>query len=78
MWGMWAPGASVPCGGERERRRLRDRASSLESGQSGGVGRSWGASCGAAWYWGRGEVPRCPWIRHVRVWWRKRLVVWVD
>ena len=27
-------------GGERERRRLRDRASSLESGQSGGVGGS--------------------------------------
>ena len=41
-------------GGERERRRLRDRASSLESGQSGGVGGSWGASRGAAWYWGGG------------------------
>ena len=36
-------------GGERERRRLRDRASSLESGQSGGVDGSWGASRGAAW-----------------------------
>ena len=55
MWGVWAPGASVPCGGgERERRRLRDRASSLESGQSGGVGGSWGASRGAARYWGGG------------------------
>ena len=52
-------------GGERERRLLRDRASSLELGQSGGVGGSWGASCGAAWYWGGGEVPRRPWIRHV-------------
>ena len=41
-------------GGEQERRRLRDRASSLESGQSGGVGGSWGASRGAAWYWGGG------------------------
>ena len=41
-------------GGERQRRRLRDRASSLESGQSGGVGGSWGASRGAAWYWGGG------------------------
>ena len=30
-----------PAGGERKRRRLRDRASSLESGQSGGVGGSW-------------------------------------
>ena len=39
-------------GGERERRRLRDRDSSLESGQLGGVGGSWGASLGAAWYWG--------------------------
>ena len=56
MWGVWAPGANVPCGrgGGRERRRLRDRASSLESGQSGGVGGSWGASRGAAWYWGGG------------------------
>ena len=44
-------------GGERERRRLRDRASSLESGQSGGVGGSWGASRGAAWYWGGGGPP---------------------
>ena len=44
-------------GGERERRRLRDRASSLESGQSGGVGGHWGALRGAAWYWGGGEGP---------------------
>ena len=66
-------------GGGRERRRLRDRASSLESGQSRGVGGSWGASRGAAWYWGGGgEVPRPPWIRHVGVWWRQRLVVWVE
>ena len=64
-------------GGEWERRRLRDGASSLESGQSGGVGRSWGASRGAAWYWGGGEVPRPPWLRHVGVLWRQRLVVWV-
>ena len=34
-------------GGKRERRRLRDRASLLESGQSGGVSGSWGASRGA-------------------------------
>ena len=38
-------------GGGWERRRLRDQASSLESVQSGDVGGSWGASCGAAWYW---------------------------
>ena len=41
-------------GGERERCHLRDRASSLESGQSGGVGGSWGASRGSARYWGGG------------------------
>ena len=46
---------------------------------SGGVGGPWGASRGAAWYWGGGgEVPRRPWIRHVGVWWRQRLVVWVE
>ena len=58
MLGVWAPWASLPCrGGERERLRLRDRASLLESGQSGGVGGSWGASRGAAWYWGGGGGP---------------------
>ena len=64
-------------GGERERRCLRDRASSLESGRSGGVCESWGASRGAAWYLGGGGVPRPPWICHVGVWWRQQLVVWV-
>ena len=58
-------------GGEQERRRLRDRASLLESGQSG-----------LAWcrlvLGGGGDVPRRPWIRHVGVWWRQRLVVWVE
>ena len=48
-------------GGERERRRLRERASSLESGQSGGVSGSTGALRGAAWYWvGGGESPALP------------------
>ena len=27
---------------------------------------------------GEGEVPCRPWIRHVGVWWRQRLVVWVE
>ena len=27
---------------------------------------------------GGGDVPRRPWIRHVGVWWRQRLVVWVE
>ena len=66
-------------GGGRERRRLRDQASSLKSDQSGGVGGSWGVSRGAAWNWGGGGgVPRRPWIRHVGMWWRQRLVVWVE
>ena len=57
---MGSVGAGSECavrGGERERRRLRDRASSLESGQSGGVGGSWKASRGAAWYLGGGGGP---------------------
>ena len=48
-------GECVVRGGERERRRLRDWASPLESGQSGGVSGSWGASRGAAWYLGGGR-----------------------
>ena len=64
-------------GGERERRRLRDRASSRgEPGQSGGVGGSWGASLGAAWYrGGGGAVPSRPLICRVGV---RRLVVRVE
>ena len=27
---------------------------------------------------GGGEVPHSPWIRHIGVWWRQRLVVWVE
>ena len=72
------PGRVRRAGGERERRRLRDRASSLESGQSGGVDGSWGASRGAAWYWGGGGVPRPPRIRHIGVRRGQRLVVRVE
>ena len=64
-------------GGERERRRLRDRASSLESGHSGGVGESWGTRVVLPGTGGGGEVPGRSWIRHVGVWWQQRLVVWV-
>ena len=53
-WECGCRGRVCRAGGERERRRLRDRASSLESGQPGGVGGPWGASRGAAWYWGGG------------------------
>ena len=27
---------------------------------------------------GVGEVPRRPWIRHIGMWWRQQLVVWVE
>ena len=66
-------------GGERERRGLRDRAPSLESGQSEGVGGSLG---GLAWcplvLVGGGGVPRPPLIRGVGVRWRQWLVIWVE
>ena len=54
---MGAVGECAVRGGGRERRRLRDLASSFELGQSGGVGGPWGASRGAAWYWGGGRGP---------------------
>ena len=53
-WECGRRGRVCCAGGERERRRLRDRASLLQSGQSGSVGSPWGASRGAAWYWGGG------------------------
>ena len=48
-WECGRRGRVCRAGGERERRRLRDRPSSLESGQSGSVGGLWGGSRGAAW-----------------------------
>ena len=57
-WECGRRGRVCRAGGERERRRLRDRPSSLESGQSGSVGGLWGGSRGAAW---GGGVPRRPW-----------------
>ena len=53
-WECGRRGRVCRAGGERKRCRLRDRVPSLEFGQSGGVGGSWGASRGAAWYWGGG------------------------
>ena len=80
--GSVSAGVNVPCGGgggSWKRRRLRDRASSRgELGQSGGVSGSWGASCGAAWHWEGGGVPRPPWICRVGVRRRRQLVVRVE
>ena len=46
------------------------------------VRRCWRVLGGFAWcrlvLGGGGEVPGCPWIRHVGVWWRQRLVVCVE
>ena len=48
----------------------------------GPVRRRWRVLGGLAWCRlvpdGGGEVPRRPRIRHVGVWWRQRLVVWVE
>ena len=79
VWGVWAPWASVLCGGGAGAppfagpgliarvRPVRRRRRVLG---------------GFAWcclVLGRGgEVPLRPWIRHVGVWWRQRLVVWVE
>ena len=49
--------------------------------QVGPVRRCWRVLGGLAWcrlVLGGGEVPRRPWICHVGVWWRQRLVVWVQ
>ena len=54
MWGVWAPWASVPCGGGAGAPPFAGPGLTLESGQSVGVGGSRGASRGAAWYWGGG------------------------
>ena len=72
MWGARAPGASVPCG--------KGAGAPPFAGPDliARVGRVRRRPRGAAWYWGGGEVSRCPWIRHVGVWWRQRLVVWVE
>ena len=68
-------------GGERERRRLWDQASSRgESGQSGAVNGAWGglAWCRLVLGMGGGKVPHPPWICRVGVWGRWRLVVRVE
>ena len=81
MWGVWEPGASVPCGGGAEappfavpgliarvrpvgmRRRVPGGLACCRLVPSGGGG---------------GRFPCRPWIRYVGVWWRQRLVVWVE
>ena len=62
-------------GGVQERRRLRTgphRSSRASQEASAGPG---GLRLVLPGTGGGGEVPRRPWIRHVGVWWRQRLVV---
>ena len=80
VWGVWAPGASVPCRGGagappfagpgliarvRPVRRCRRVLGGLV----------W---CRPVLGGGGGEVFRPPWVRHVGVRWWRRLVVWVE
>ena len=79
MWGVWAPWASVPCGGGAG---VPPFAEPGLIARVGLVRRRRRVLGGFVWcrlvLAGGGEVPRRPWIRHVGVWWRQRLVVWVE
>ena len=79
MWGVWAPGASVPCGGGAgavpfARLGLIARVGPVRRRRRVLGGLAW---CRLVPGGGR-EVPRHPWIRHVGVWRRQRLMVWVE
>ena len=72
MWGVWAPGASVPCGGGAGVPLFAGPGLIARVGPVSSRRRVLG---GLAWcrlvLEGRGGV-------HVGVWWRQRLVVWVE
>ena len=76
VWRVWAPWASVSCGGGAGAPPF---AGPGLIARLGPVGRVLG---GFAWcspvLGGVGEVPCRAWIRHVGMWWRQRLVVWVE
>ena len=80
MWGVSAPGASVPCGGGAGAPLFAGpgpiaRVPSVRRRQRVLGGLAW---CRLVLGAGGGEVRRRPWIRHVGVWWQQRLVVWVE
>ena len=80
VWGVWALGASVPCKGGSGSAAVcgtgSHRSSPASQEVSAGPGGPRVVPPGIGG--GGGEVPRRPWIRHVGVWWRQRLVVWVE
>ena len=79
MGGVWAPGASVPCGGGAGAPPFAGPGLIARVGPVRRRGRVLGGFARCRLVLGGGaEVPRCPWIRHVGVWWRQRLVVWVE
>ena len=77
MWGVWAPGASVQCGGGAGAPPF---AGPGLIARVGPVRRRRRVLAGLAWCClvRGGGVPRRPWILQVGVWWRQRLVVWVE
>ena len=78
VWGEWAPGAGLSCGGGAGAPPF---AGPGLIARVGPVRRRRRVLGGFAWcclVLKRGEDPRRPWIRHVGVWWRQRLVVWVE
>ena len=78
--GVWAPWASVPCGGGAGAPLFAGPALIARVGPVRRRRRPLAglARCRLVLGGGGGEVPRRPWIRHVGVWWRQRLVVWVE
>ena len=79
MWGVWVPGASVPHGGGAG--ALPFAGPGLIA-RVGPVRRRRRVLGGLAWcrlVLGGGEEVSCrPWIRHVGMWWRQRLVILVE
>ena len=69
VWGVWALGANVPCGGGAGAPPFAGPGLIARAGQISRRRRVLGG--------GGAKVPCRPWIRHVGVWWRQRLVVWV-
>ena len=79
MWGVWALGASVPCGGGAGTPPFAGPGLIARFGPVRRHRRVLGGFACCRLVLGRGgEVPRRPWIRDVGVWWRQRLVVWVE